>query len=492
MKQLGWPGEALRRLARVVTVACVLAGVATAGAARQVRCVAGKGDYAVVVSRATYDAGPWRQVVEALRAKHQASVIVYPYSVWEARAALVDVFPRYACFVARPTEAGRRFVVNVHRMTRTLDADPYTDVLWGIVTGYEAKDALRIATHSEPLVVRKGAAGTGLDLGVFDAGRVFSEGEKGAMWEKVPGGKAVKKAVPQDTTKLLVETFNTFHPDLFVTSGHATPRDWQIGYSYKNGQFRCKGGQLFGLDLKKRVHPIHSPNPKVYLPAGNCLMGHIPDRECMALAFMRTGGVMQMYGYTVLTWFGYGGWGVRDLFVAQPGRYTLAEAFYANGQCLIHRLETRFPKKARVNFENYDLYHDRKLLGKLAAKHGVRGKEALGLLWDRDTVAFYGDPAWEARVAPRPLAWTQRLTAKGGVYTFEVVADRDTGRPRPPVALLPHRVANVEFLEGGELSPVVTDNFVLLPKPAKFEKGKSYKVVFRATRCAARSSETRQ
>ena len=35
--------------------------------------------------------------------------------------------PRYACFVARPDEAGRQFVVAVHRMTRALDGDPYTD-----------------------------------------------------------------------------------------------------------------------------------------------------------------------------------------------------------------------------------------------------------------------------------------------------------------------------------------------------------------------------
>ena len=180
--------------------------------------------------------------------------------------------------------------------------------------------------------------------------------------------------------------------------------------------------------------------------------------------------------------FGYGGWGVRDLFVGQPGRCTFAEAFYVNNQCLIHQLETRFPKKARVNFERFGLEHDRNLLGKLAMKHGLRNKDAMGLLWDRDTVAFYGDPAWEARLAPRPLAWTQTLTEKGGVYTFELVPDRDTGRSRPPVLLFPHRLKDVEIIEGSDLSPVITDNFLLLPKPTKLEKGKSYKVVFRATR----------
>ena len=58
----------------------------------------------------------------------------------------------------------------------------------------------------------------------------------------------------------------------------------------------------------------------------------------------------------------------------------------------------------------------------------------------------------------------QKLTEKGGVYTFELTADRDTGRPRPPVVLFPHRVKDVRIVAGAELEPVITDNFLLLPK----------------------------
>ena len=414
---------------------------------------------------------------------------IYPKSVWEARAALARLFPRYACFVVRPAEAGRAFVVAVHRMTRQLDEDPYTDTLWGILTGYEAADALRIARQAEPLIITRGAAGTGLDLKVFDSGCWFSEGERGAMWEKKPGGEPEKKKVNPDTTKALVDAFNVFKTQLFLTSGHATARDWQIGYSYKNGQFRCQRGQLFGLDLNRKVHPINSPNPKVYLPVGNCLMGLIPNRDCMALAFMRTGGVHQMVGYTVATWYGYGGWGIKDLFIGQPGRYTLSEAFYANNQALVHRLVTEFPRCANANVERYDLERDRQLLVKVAMRHGLIDRkkrrllrDPLGLLWDRDTVAFYGDPAWDARLKPRPLPWDTRLTVADGLYTFELVAHRDGGRPRPPLHFLPHRVREVAIVEGADLEPLITDNFLLLPKPTKFEKGKTYRVVFKARR----------
>ncbi len=113
--------------------------------------------YAVVVSQKTGQDDGWKQVVETLAAKHQAAVILFAGSVEEARSPLADQFPRYACFVARPEEADRTFVGQVHRLTRQLDADPYTDCFWGILTGYDAANALRIAKRTEPLTIRKTA-----------------------------------------------------------------------------------------------------------------------------------------------------------------------------------------------------------------------------------------------------------------------------------------------------------------------------------------------
>jgi len=48
--------------------------------------------------------------------------------------------------------------------------------------------------------------------------------------------------------------------------------------------------------------------------------------------------------------------------------------------------------------------------------------------------------------------------------------------------LPPHRVKDVRIIEGADFAPLITDNFLLLAKPTKFEKGKTYKVVSRATR----------
>ncbi len=432
--------------------------------------------YAIVVSKATQAA--WTGVVEALRAKHGgAAVVTWEKGVEEARAELSRVAPRYACFVARPEEADRPFVVAVHRLTRALDDDPYGDCLWGILTGYDAADAKRIAERKEPLRVRRALAGTGVPLEIFAEGAWYSEGEKNVCWRKEKGGLPEKKACPDDSTQAIVEELNR-GCDLFQTSGHATERDWQIGYSYPNGQFRCAEGKLFGLDLRGGRHPIASPSPKVYSALGNCLMGRIPDRDAMALAWMHTGGVHQMVGYTVSTWFGYGGWGVHDYFMT--GAHTYAESFFLNNQALVWQLESRFPKHARVDLDEFGIESDPNLLPALARKHGIREKDALGLLWDRDTVAFYGDPAWEARLdrqgdAPFPLT----LTEKDGVFTLEGAARADGSWGRPPALLLPRRVGKVELLEG---VAIVSDPFVLVPRTGAYKKGDLLRVRFRAAR----------
>ena len=455
-----------------------LAGLALACAAAS---PAPAGNYAVVVSKPTFDDPAWQKVVKALKRKHQAAVIQYAGSVAGSRDDLAKAFPRYACFVATPEEAGRSFVVAVHRLTRALDADPYTDVFWGILTGYDAADALRIAAYEKPLLITRGAAGTSLDLDAFEQGMWFSEGERGAMFVKRPGA-AGKQKCDDDATGQIVDMLNGFRPQLFLTSGHATTRDWQIGYSFRGGQLRCRDGQLYGLSLDRRELPVDSPEPKVYMPCGNCLIGGIPDRQCMALAWMHSGGVYQMFGYTVSTFFGYAGWGIRDYFIGQAGRYTLAEAFVANDLALVHELQTRFPGTAGANIDRFDLERDPTLVNRLAQEHGLKERDELGLLWDRDTVAFYGDPAWEARLAPRRNpAWRQSLTASNGEFRLELATLAGAGwGGRPVVQFLPRRVSSVKLIEGEALKPVIADNFILVPMKGAFETGQVYTIRFTA------------
>jgi zinc protease len=399
--------------------------------------------------------------------------------VAEVRGPLAKARPRYVCFVARPTECGRTFVARVHRLTRRLDADPYTDCLWGIVTGYDAADALRLARLDEPLVLRKVLSGTtGGKVGPFEAGVVFDEGHAGRMRGKEKGGPWENREGPKDSTRAIVRWFNDERPDCFITSGHATEHDWQIGYSYKDGHLRCKDGQLFGLDTQKQRHPIHSPNPKVHLPVGNCLIGHVPGRDCMVTALIRSAGVVQMFGYTVPTWYGKGGWGIQDIFLGQPGRFTLAEAFFANTQAMLHEIRTRFPDLAGTEIQEYDLR-------RVGRETGITDRDALGLLWDRDTVAFYGDPAFDARPARGNLAWDQRVTVDGNRVTLALACRCDGTWPRQPVfAFLPHRIdaSSAKVEEGEALEPVITDDFVMVPVKGSFAAGDTVRVVFTAER----------
>ena len=204
-------------------------------------------------------------------------------------------------------------------------------------------------------------------------------------------------------------------------------------------------------------------------------------------------GVNQMIGYTVLTWYGYSGWGVLDYFVEQPGRYTLAEAFHANQYALIHRLETYYDDIVGIDVNpggNISVSAPNKAGQSL----GLTNFDSRGLLWDRDTVAFYGDPAWSAKMAPLKTAYGQQLTVEENVYTLTITPQRgvDSFKPvnkngaqrgwRPIVELLDHRISNVELVEGDDLSPIIADDFILIPNPRTVDPSREYRVRWTASR----------
>ena len=420
-------------------------------------------DYVVVVKKSTAENEQWRKVVDALLEKHDATLVIYDHSVEESLEELKRQFPRFTCFVAEVDEASREFVEQVHQLTRKLDDDPYTDTFWGILTGYDADNALAIAKHKQPLIVNRVGSGTEFATEMVMEGQWYDELVKNKHVKKGRGGKAKKINGPDDTTKPLVDLLNDYKPDLFITSGHATERDWQIGFRFRSGQFRCADGQLYGLDTNRVKHPIHSPNPKVYMPIGNCLMGHVKDHDAMALAWMNSAGVKQMIGYTIPTGYGYGGWGCLDYFVEQPGRYTFNEAFTANHHALIHRMNDTATRQI-----------DRRRL---------RG--------DRDVVAFYGDPKWSAKMAKLPKYYEQSLKIENGVYTLTITPNRgkDSFKPvnqngaergwRPIVQFLPQRIKQVEIIAGNDLNPVVADDFILVPNPRICDPDRKYVIQFR-------------
>ena len=447
-------------------------------------------DYLIVVSNKTSENDTWAKVISALKKKHSAEVTYYNKAVEESLPSLRQSFPRYACFIATPEETTKDFVKAIHRITRRLDTDPYTDLFWGILTGHDAENALAIANTSDPLVIRNSLACTEIALDRCLEGKWFCELRKGHGVTKEQGGESKDIKLPQDTTSRFVRELNERKPDLFVTSGHATERDLQLGFRYRNGVFRCKNGSLFGSDLSGKRHAVNSLNPKVYMPIGNCLMGHLDGPDSMAAAFLKSAGVRQMMGYVEVTWYGYMGWGCLDYFIEQPGRYTFTEAFFANHHALIHRLETCFPSKKNPGSRRGS--NNSRITSSYARKLRLSSNDARGLLFDRDIVAFYGDPAWQAKMANGKRNWKQTLTKNNNEYSFSISPKLGPGSYspvnengvqrgyRPFIAFFDKRLTEAEVVSGQELNPVITDTFILVPNPPSKKPAKPIEVVFRA------------
>ncbi|MEY4272144.1 MAG: hypothetical protein RL250_1010, partial [Verrucomicrobiota bacterium] len=230
-------------------------------------------DSVVLVSAPTrYDEG-WAKVVVALEAAHGSQVLVFRASPAETQEELRRLQPRFVTWVARPEELGPKAAVVMHRLARENDGDPYEDFQWGVVTGLDAAQALKLAAPGAPLVIRTVGAGTSFAMECVEEGYWFSEFQAGESWEKPAGGVPRQVAGPKDSTAGIVDRLNAGHTDLFITSGHATEHDWQPGYHYRNGAFGHQEGVIVGKALDGTVHRLASANPKVYLPIGNCLMG---------------------------------------------------------------------------------------------------------------------------------------------------------------------------------------------------------------------------
>lgn len=422
-------------------------------------------EYVILTWKQTQAQEPWKGVIDVLTKKHKATVIVCDRSLSESLPALQQQRPRHVAVVGTCEQVDGKFINGFHQLMRQIDADPYTDARWGVITGRTAQDAMKIVNEVKPLEIHRTVSGTRIATRMCEEAECFDE--------LVPRGHSIKKPnedekeMPLDDADSIAELAAAFaepSTQLIITSGHATTRDWQPGFRYKNGSFHSRDGVIYGRDLQAKEHTVRQDSPKVYLPCGNCLMGLIDGPDAMALAWMHSAGVRQMAGYVEPTWYGYMGWGLMDYFVEQPGRYTFAEAFLANQLALVHRLETASDLTPM----------DRK-----------------GLLFDRDMVAFYGDPAWPATMAPRPLPFSQKLTQTEdsiiieitpieGDKSYEPIDTNGSQRGgRPFLAFLPKRIDPVAFASKESSNALLADDFVLVPRPAAGAKAQPIRIEWR-------------
>lgn len=489
----------------------------------------------VVVAPSAFaeDAEQWEQVVSRLQVRHGAEVLRFDAVPTELEAELKQLNPRYVAVVDVPENIGRDYVIELNRMSRRMDADPYADFLWGIITGYDAAAALRMVEHSvEPMVIRTGVA-TIKELEAakwFDSYAFVDDHKVGMCGEKKAGEdsltyreityrtdmeganerirKFVEKRFGKDVPDVLrqfLEYYESYEPDLVVTASHATENNLEMPGSV--GNLHCRDGRLT-VDYPGEQRFVQDRDSRmVYLPIGNCLIGNMNNtRNSMAAAWMNSQQAATFVGYVVTTWYGRNGWGGLKYLITNPGRYSVPEAFYMNQQDMMAQMAEWNEALTDAPFD-YDTAYFKALppvLAEMAAPAELSGDEMffwLGFWHDRDVLAYYGDPKWNVRMQEIPGETDFTVTSRfervdpaenGGasrkcVVTVETSEGFSLRRMQgdgfkeehvldlPFSYFFPTRLGNPRLTAGEDRHIVVDENFLLMYDPA-FEPGQTYTI----------------
>ena len=429
--------------------------------------------YVIVTSSKTQQL--WPRALKALQDKYEGKwpgmvrLVTYDSEngVRNTLEVLRHYSPSYTCFLEHHSLCCKQFVRHINQLIRELDPSTvYGDTVWGILTGYVEEDVL-FAVRQPPLTIKRATGNSPMCVKAFQSGLWFSEGEKGIAIRKLPSEQSEQRErCPDDATEAFVRELSAWRDieedtgvDFIGTSGHASEKDLKMGYKFESGCVCSNKGQLHGRMLNgSNVAVQRNDCPKVMSAAGNCLMGHISDENCMALAWMHSACVVQMSGYIVPTWFGYGGWGVNNYLCEEPGGMTFSQAFYSNQQALLYTLHTK-PDKTPHELE--------------------------GLIHDRDNVVFYGDPAWAASLEEYPChtKYTHSVVLKGApptsggwsVWEYCLTTQRSGKWERPPVYVFPTSVSETRLIRG---SGIITCRFLLLPLTGEYDAQEKHIVTY--------------
>ncbi len=458
--------------------------------------------YQVVVSKAA-DADPaWRKVADELQKKYKKPPFTSRIAVanpTEAAPLLREVppgfrKPDFVAFVMKPEEATEKTVYALHAMMKSLDSDPYYDAVWGIVTGPTPEAALRAAT-AKPLHPHSVLSTTGVNFGPFDAGTTLSDGyapgskreeynrpdKPIAIYEKRKGKDMPARIVRGDSTAQFASAWDELDPELVVTSSHASQRNLEMPFS--TGNIVPRNGELWSLPDKRLIDyttgqadagasaqaaasKLSAPKrDKVWIAAGNCLIGDYKDANSMAAAMIGYGRVVQFMGYVKTTWFGEIGWETLAQFFERGA--TAAEAWYFAGQNLERKLS---------------------LMDKR-----YRTQNLVGRIWDRNATILWGDPALDASLeesrAPRKAKPTGKTARGGVVLTFTALEDMEAREDKVEEVHVVHpfgiilRKATAAYEVTGDtkgLGVFAADDFALITSWPAMKKGESIQIHLRS------------
>ncbi|MBL9148095.1 MAG: hypothetical protein JNM94_05310 [Phycisphaerae bacterium] len=459
-----------------------------------VACVAAQNpapDLVVAISNAANADPAWKAVADALVVKHggaeEVPVVTFDAAKPESLVApLSPLHPRYLAVVVLPTEAGRPFVGGLHRAMRTLDADPYGDVRWGLITARTAAGAKALAECKEPLRMTRAAGTADFPMALFPEHWWWSEEAAHAFTMHRSDSAGTTSLDAATIGPAVAERINAGPIDLVMTGGHATEAGLELGFRKRAGRWGPKDGRTVVECGDGSVLPLSNTSPKAWIGVGNCLIGNVNGPDSAAATLIEDFGVRAHVGYVVVTWFGRGGWGTLSWFTDEPGRFTLNEAWFLNNQMIVDELVRRYPDFVSTTFDGW--LEDKPevfaaAVAKAATEKGIAGedlKTLIGLLWDRDAVSYVGDPTWDARVAPRESDTAPRFEDRSSSgaprYAWSWPAD---AKGVPPAAFLRYRLASPGVLKGDGLAPLVTDDFVIVREPGARTAGSGIEIMLR-------------
>ena len=466
--------------------------------------------YAIVASSSTMNDGEWAGVVGHLFTLHPNAIhLVYSNNDFKSiHSRLQAAMPRYVAFVSRPTECGRMFVAQCHRLMRSLDSEPYLDAMWAIITGMDAEHAIKSIDNEsieQPFIIQRAINFTNVDEDLFESCFTFSDAKKGCWSAKNcpvddESGEEKERGheYPRAPALIFMEKFNEMEPDLLITSGHGTEHSVEMPWSI--GKLSVEECGLVPLD--HHCQPVAptietSTNPKIFLPIANCLVGHCSGPHCMVTTFLGRLGVRQMCGYTVRTWFGRAGWGTLDLWKSVPGRLALADAYFLHQAQMTYELKSINPRLLDFKFDLRDEDPGYETVVEQLDKQYHLNREHMdektlqqvhGLAYDRDTFVFYGDPAFVAKLdetRSEPILHTSFLRTSSDTHRFVIeYKDSETAQKYhlPVSSMFTNRIANFNILNGFEYEPILSDNFLIILKPKPKDKHSTTVIVdFRGT-----------
>ena len=459
-------------------------------------------DYAVVARQKLKTDTDWAKVISFLQEKHHAPVFYYNNSPSEILDSLKFYTPRYVAFVEEPKQVDRELVMLLHRMSRQVDDDVYSDYIWGIITGYDAKAALKLANNGVRPLTIKSAVSTIAELREakwFDRFAWIDDHQDGLCGEK----RSIKDSVitytisPDESLQKFYDFYKEYDPDFIVTSGHATERNLEMPFSH--GNIKSKNGFLYAAFPEGKEYLVESGKRRVFLGAGNCLLGNVrKNPNSMAIACLGSGNAAAMVGYVVTSWYGRAGWGTLKYWLFNPGRYTLAEAVFLNEQDMLFQMNRWNSNFNQLNFpySQSDAQFRGEMKKAVAAIQNQLGienptKDQVGFLYDRDVLAYYGDPKADIRLQEMPEEeYKVDFKVKGEKCIIKIKTRKNFNMNHlkgeqfkqehvgnlPFSYFFPERLKSPRLVSKCSGDILINKDFMLIYEP-NFKPGETYKIV---------------